>query len=154
MAEVVVDMLNAALGTQENFGLDAPKGKRMIEVGSSRLQNGNLDYTLRIFGRPARTTACDCERTTEPALPQTLYRMTDPAPLAKLKVSTGRVQRLARDSKLSDDQALDELFLATLSRLPTDPERSAFAETSAWLRIARRHSSTPCGRSSTPASSS
>ena len=49
----------------------------MIEVGSSRLQNPNLAYALRIFGRPPRTTACDCERAMEPALPQSLFRMTD-----------------------------------------------------------------------------
>ena len=34
----------------------------MIEVGSSRLTNPNIAYALRIFGRPPRTTACDCER--------------------------------------------------------------------------------------------
>src|SRR5262249_20630306 len=66
MAEVVVDVLNAALGTNEKFANDAPAGAKMIEVGASRLANGNLNYVLRIFGRPPRTTACDCERAMDP----------------------------------------------------------------------------------------
>jgi hypothetical protein len=84
MAEQVVDVLNSALGVDEEFTAadGIPASTRVIEVGSSRL-NGNLAYALRIFGRPPRTTACDCERAMEPALPQTLFRMTDPAIMRK-----------------------------------------------------------------------
>ncbi|MCS7270646.1 MAG: DUF1549 and DUF1553 domain-containing protein, partial [Gemmataceae bacterium] len=92
LAEQVVDILNCALGVTEPFaGPDAIfNGMRIVEVGSSRL-NGNVAYVLRIFGRPPRTTACDCERASEPALPQTLFRMTDPSLLAKLNHPQGRV---------------------------------------------------------------
>jgi hypothetical protein len=126
MAEVVVDVLNAALGTEEQWGNEAPKGRKMVEVGSSRLQNQNLGYVLRIFGRPPRTTACDCERTFDPALPQTLYRMTDQGVLQKLNAPGNRLSQLLR-AKLSDDELLDELFLACLTRPPTDDERAGFA---------------------------
>ncbi|HEY1379427.1 MAG TPA: DUF1549 domain-containing protein, partial [Gemmataceae bacterium] len=83
MAEVVVDVLDAALGTEEQWGNEAPAGRKMVEVGASRLNNNNLGYALRIFGRPPRTTACDCERASDPALPQTLFRMTDKSVVAK-----------------------------------------------------------------------
>ncbi len=98
MAEQVVDVLNAALGVEEKFaGQDeAPAGTKMVEVGASRLTNANLAYVLRIFGRPPRTTACDCERAMEPALPQTLFRMTDAAVLAKFTAADGRVAKLAK----------------------------------------------------------
>jgi hypothetical protein len=124
MAEQVVDILNCALGVNEPFaGPDAVfEGMKMIEVGSSRL-NGNVAYVLRIFGRPPRTTACDCERTMEPALPQTLFRMTDPSLQAKFNHPQGRVLRLAR-SQASDEDVTEELFLATLSRYPTAIEKS------------------------------
>jgi hypothetical protein len=125
LAEVVVDVLNDALGAAEQYGNDAPAGRRMTEVGSSRLQNAALGYTLRIFGRPPRTTACDCERAMDPALPQTLFRMTDTTVLQKLQSATGRAAQLAR-GKLSDDECLDELFLATLTRPPTADERATF----------------------------
>src|SRR5262249_855094 len=39
MAEVVLDVLNSALGVAERFGPDAPAESRAIEIGSSRLQN-------------------------------------------------------------------------------------------------------------------
>ena len=81
---------------------------------------------LRIFGRPPRTTACDCERTFDPALPQTLYRMTDQGILQKLNARDNRLARLLK-TKMSDDEVLEELFLACLSRLPTADERAGFA---------------------------
>src|SRR5262249_46201469 len=126
MAEVVVDVLNSALGTTEAFGNDAPANVHMVEVGASRLLNNNVNYALRIFGRPPRTTACDCERAMDPALPQTLYRMTDPGIQAKLRASNNRLQQLLK-SKKSDAEIVDELFLATMSRFPTEREQSAFA---------------------------
>ncbi len=52
MAEVVVDVLNEAIGVPENFGPDAPKDARAIEVGSSRIANASVAYALRVFGRP------------------------------------------------------------------------------------------------------
>jgi hypothetical protein len=129
MAEAVVDVLNTALGTVEQLNPnEAPPGRKMMEVGSSRLANNNLGYALRIFGRPPRTTACDCERSFDPALPQTLYRMTDPAVLQKLTAPTGRLAVLLKDKTNTDEHVLDELFLACLTRSPTLDERAAFAE--------------------------
>lgn len=124
MAEAVVDVLDAALGATEKFGPDAPPNCRAVEVGVSRLQNGAVNYTLRIFGRPPRTAACDCERAMEPALPQKLYLMTDPA--VQTKIQSGRLPRLLAGKK-TDDEVLEELFLATLSRYPTATDRAAFA---------------------------
>jgi hypothetical protein len=126
MAEVVVDVIDAALGVEEQWGNDGPKGLKMIQVGASRPLNGNVGYALRIFGKSPRTSACDCQRALDPALPQTLYRMTDATVLQKFATKDGRLTRLLKQP-MSDDEVLDELFLASLSRLPTDEERSAFA---------------------------
>ena len=125
MAEQVVDVLNSALGVDEKFTVqdDAPVGTKMVEVGASKINNVNLAYVLRIFGRPPRTTACDCERAMEPALPQALFRMTDATLLAKFNESKGRVQTLIRSKSKPEDQ-VDELFLATLTRYPTPREKT------------------------------
>src|SRR5262249_45738888 len=88
----------------------------------SRLQNNNINYVLRIFGRPPRTTACDCERAMDPALPQTLYRMTDQQVLGKLAQKDNRIKKLLATKK-SDNEIFEELFLATLTRFPTDAEK-------------------------------
>jgi hypothetical protein len=124
MAEQVVDVLNAALGVDETFVTQdaAPAGTRVVEVGSSRLASPNLAYALRIFGRPPRTTACDCERAAEPALPQTLFRMTDQSILQKFTDANGRAAKLGK-TKLTNTELVDELFLSTLSRLPKADEK-------------------------------
>jgi hypothetical protein len=163
LAEVVVDVLNSALDVRDYFGPEAPPNCRAIEIGSSRTNH----YGLRVFGRPTRVTTCDCERDPEPALQQTLYLMTDPEVLQKLRLaalpaerlppikfkylvpgqkkgkkywvaigmierSEGRLARLFRSGK-SDDEVLEELFLATLSRFPTAAEKKHFADyRAAW----------------------
>ncbi len=126
MAEQVVDVLNSALGVTESFSTQdggAPAGTKVIEVGTSRISNQSLAYALRIFGRPPRTTACDCERAAEPALPQVLFRMTDTSILAKFTDKNGRVAEWAK-SKLTDEELVEELFLSTLSRLPNATEKA------------------------------
>ena len=127
MAEAVVDVLNSALGVNEKFGAEVKAGAKSVEVGASQLANPALSYTFRIFGRPPRTTACDCERAMEPALPQKLYLMTDPVLLAKFTEPNGRLQTLLKSNK-TDEECLEELFLATLSRLPTANDRKNFAD--------------------------
>jgi hypothetical protein len=127
MAEVVVDVVNAALGVTEKFGTDAPAGCRAIEIGASRLQNPAVAYAFRIFGRPPRSSACDCERAMEPGLSQKLFLMADGTLIAKLQSPQNRLKTLLTNHR-DDQSALDELFLATLSRTPTEKERDRFAE--------------------------
>jgi hypothetical protein len=140
MAEVVVDVLNSALGTSEVFAPTLKpnqKGKinlptikpdiRAIELGTSLVQSPTAAYVLRIFGRPPRSSACDCQRAMDPALPQKLFLMTDATLMGKINSPTGRLQSLLK-SKRSDDEILEELFLATLSRRPTEADRKSFAD--------------------------
>jgi hypothetical protein len=121
MAEVVVDVLSSALGTTENFGPEVPPGVRAVEVAPNRLRLAqNLGNVFNLFGRPPRTSTCDCERAAEPALPQTLYLMTDSALLTK--IDAGRLKQLLA-AKKTDEEVVEELVLATLSRLPTEKEK-------------------------------
>jgi hypothetical protein len=127
MAEVVVDILNDAIGMPEkDFGPFTTTGGRAIEVGASRVQNGLAAYAFRIFGRPPRSSACDCERAMEPGLPQKLFLMADPQLQNKVRAPQNRLAALLASHE-KDDDALDELFLATLSRRPTEAERASFA---------------------------
>jgi len=127
MAEVVVDVLNAALGVSEKIGPEAPAGCRAIEVGSSRVANASVNYVFRIFGRPPRTSACDCERAMEPGLPQKLFLMADQTVVTKLRDGSNRLKDLL--ARHSDDKAaLEELFIAILGRKPNDHDREAFAK--------------------------
>lgn len=126
MAEIVVDMLNDALGTTERWGPgEGKEGARAIEVGASRVQNPGVNYLFRVFGRPPRTTACDCERAMDPALPQKLFLMADPNLQQKLRAESNRVGEILKEKK-DDLEALEELFLSTLGRPPTDDDKMNF----------------------------
>jgi len=122
MAEVLVDALNAALGVDGAFGPDAPPGSRAIEIATNNVASPDLARAFRVFGRPERAAICDCERRNAPALPQTLFLMTDEALLASLP--SGRIAALAC-SDVCDAEAVLELFLAALSRAPSDDEARA-----------------------------
>lgn len=122
MAEAVLDVLNDATGAKDEFGDDAPAGSRAVEVATNRVRADHAARVFRVFGRPARASTCDCERASGPALPQTLFLMADPALLRKL--SGGRLAKLIADGT-SDANAVDELFLAALSRLPDEAEKRA-----------------------------
>jgi hypothetical protein len=125
MAEVLVDALNDALGVPGEFGPDAPGSARAIEIATNRVESPDLARVFRIFGRPERTAVCDCERPAAPAVPQTLFLMTDSGLLAKIK--SGRLRGLL-GSDQSDAEIVDELFLTTLSRAPAGDESRAALE--------------------------
>ena len=97
-AEVVLDVLDDALGATEDFGPDAPPHSRAIEVATNKVTSPHAARVFRVFGRPGRTTTCDCERPTAPALPQTLYLMSDPALLQK--ITGGRLRTLLAGSRI------------------------------------------------------
>jgi Protein of unknown function (DUF1553)/Protein of unknown function (DUF1549) len=124
-AEAVVDMLCDALGAAREFGPDVPVGSRAVEVAPSRVQDPFLGRAFDTFGRPHRKTLCDCERRDDPAPPETLYLMCDEGVLQRIR--TGRIAGLLA-TKLSDAQVVEELFLASLSRLPTAAEAAAARE--------------------------
>jgi len=131
MAEVVLDVLNSALGVKERWGSGAKEGSQAIELGTS--DSGlsplreNVMYALRRFGRPPRTSACDCQRATTPSVAQKLFLMTDPGLLKKFDARTGRLQTLL-NAEMTDEAVLDELFLGAVSRSPTADERLAFRD--------------------------
>jgi hypothetical protein len=125
MAEVVADVLNAALGAADDLGGDAPPGSRAVEVASNRVRAPYLARLFRVFGRPPRASTCDCERPSGPAVPQTLFLMADPVLLRK--ITDGRLKNLLSKCR-PDAEAVEELFLATLSRFPDEGEKRAALE--------------------------
>ena len=129
MAEVVIDVLNSALGASERWGSEVKEGSHAIELGISDTGvpplGENIMYALRRFGLPQRSSACDCQRVSAPSVAQELFLMTDPGLLKKLGSGRGRLPKLLA-ADMTDDQVLDELFLGALSRWPDESERRAF----------------------------
>ncbi|HTN77180.1 MAG TPA: hypothetical protein VL096_18095, partial [Pirellulaceae bacterium] len=58
-------------------------------------------YALLTFGKPARATNCDCERSMEPSLLQTLFLRNDGEMLGLIERSGGWVQEVAKESAAS-----------------------------------------------------
>ncbi len=125
-AEVLLDAVSQVTGIPEEFN-GWPAGYRAIEVWDNKLPS---DF-LEVFGRPARQSVCACERDGEPSIAQALHLMNSTATAAKIASPKGRAARLAV-SMPGNDELIDELYLVTLSRFPSEAERtrirSLFAE--------------------------
>jgi hypothetical protein len=94
-----------------------PLGTRSVQ-----LPDGEVNHPfLKTFGQPARELACECEREGDSNLAQALQLINGPTVNEKLRNPKNRVGRLL-EKKLSDAELLNELYLATLSRLPGGDE--------------------------------
>lgn len=121
-AEVLLDGLCQVTGVAEKFN-GWPAGYRSIQVWDNRMPS----YFFRIFGRPVRASVCECERSNEPSITQALHLLNSPEINEKLTHKQGFARRLAISPKTTDE-VLDELFLTTLTRLPTSEERALLRE--------------------------
>jgi hypothetical protein len=121
-AEVLLDMVSQTLGVPEKFG-GAPPGTRAIQLWDSKVNH----YFLKLYGRPQRQTACECERIVEPSVSQVLHLLNAPEIHAKLTHERGNVAKWVREKK-SDADLVDEIYLTFYSRLPDDMERATSLE--------------------------
>jgi hypothetical protein len=122
-AEQILDGVVQATGVPEKFPR-VPLGARATQLPDTAVPS----YFLDLFGRPARVVACECEREMAPNLAQTLHIMNGDSVNAKIRAPEGHLSKLLEANK-TDPQVLEELFLTTLTRLPTAKERStALAE--------------------------
>jgi hypothetical protein len=120
-AEVMLDAICDATGVPERFD-GYPFGVRAVQVPDP----GTASYFLRTFGRSERVTACACERGGDVSLPQVLHLIGGEVTTGKVGHATGWLTKALAAEK--EDRVLDELFLRTLSRPPTDTERAKVKE--------------------------
>jgi hypothetical protein len=117
-AEVLLDSITAVTGTTEKLrGL--PDGSRAVEIADGRTST----YFLTTFGRATRETPCSCEVKMEPNLSQALHLLNGDTVNAKV-VNGGLVKKLQKAGR-TRAEIIDELYLRTLSRVPTEKETTA-----------------------------
>ena len=121
-AEVLLDAICQVTGVPEKFN-GWPDGYRAIQVWDNRMPS----YFFRIFGRPVRYSVCECERGTDPSIAQALHLMNSPEISAKVRDRKGIARKLG-DSVKPPTVVIEELFLSSLSRLPTEDERKRLLE--------------------------
>jgi hypothetical protein len=126
-AEVAYDaILHATADDTEMETMHADVSKRYIGVNSSFGQGNNGrggNYVMTLFGKPARLTNCDCERSNEPSLLQTIFLRNDQEVLSLLDRNGGWLRQISRPQRTgpSEDQA-DSLqrLQARIARLKKD----------------------------------
>ena len=116
-AEVLLDMISQVTGVAERYP-GAPAGTRAVQLWDSAVKH---DF-LRLFGRPQRATACECERNHEPSTGQVLNLLNSPDLQKSLSHDAGTVAKLVH-AHADDGKIVEELYLTAYSRLPTARER-------------------------------
>jgi hypothetical protein len=116
-AEVLLDAINQATNSTTDFG-DLPLGTRAIQLPDQQANS----YFLTVFGRPQADTACECERSQEANLAQSLHLLNSPEIQGKLTDKQGRAAVLAADPNRSDEDKLREIYLWVYSRDPQPEE--------------------------------
>lgn len=116
-AEVMLDAIAQATGVPERFE-GYPVGIRAVQVPDPAVKS----HFLGLFGRSERLTACACERNGEVTLPQLLHLAGGSTIEQKIRTGDGRLGSLLKSKKF-DGEIIDELFLATLCRLPRYEDR-------------------------------
>jgi hypothetical protein len=132
-AEAIYDALvQATASADEQAALVSDAARiRSRAIGLASGYSGTRDeklYAVYLFGKPAREVACDCERSSSPSLQQTLFLRNDAELLALIDRKDAWLASLRSAAKKSaelpsPEALIDEAYLRTLSRLPTDSER-------------------------------
>ncbi|MGE0607048.1 MAG: DUF1549 and DUF1553 domain-containing protein [Pirellulales bacterium] len=113
-AEVLLDAIDRLAETQTDFA-NLPLGTRAVSLPDNSY-NASSQF-LRVFGRPAGESVCECERVQTSSLTQSLHLLNSNEMNSKLASPTGRAERLAKEDQPTEAK-VRELYLAAFSREP------------------------------------
>ncbi len=117
-AEVLLDSVASFLDRPHDLS-GAPRSIRAVQFPGVDWN----DPFLRTFGKPDRLLTCECERSESTTLAQAFQLINGKSIRAMLEAESNRIGRLI--GKAGDSGAIvDELYLASLARFPTDRERA------------------------------
>ncbi len=125
-AEVVFDAAHRALGVAPDLsgwegGAVALPGVQEVHLSK---RPGSGERFLKLFGKPARLTNSDAERSDDTTLAQA-FELTGGETLTALLTRTDNRIGEALRSGAGDPELVDELYWAALTRAPAEPERAA-----------------------------
>ncbi len=119
-AEVLYDAVNSVAETPSNFGT-IPQGTTAVQLPD----NGFNNYFLEVFGKPEAESACECERSAEANLSQSLHLLNSGDVQGRLQNGQGRAAKFTREMERPDAAKVRELYVAAFAREPR-PEESEF----------------------------
>ncbi len=117
-AEVLLDAISDVTGVPETFSA-APAGSRASAIWTHRTPSLFLDT----FGRPDPNQDPPCERTGDTSVVQALHLMNSQELHKKVTGEAGLAARLA-EGKESPRAIVEELYLLTYNRFPTEEEQT------------------------------
>jgi len=143
-AEVLFDAVHEVAGVPHRFeGL--PEGMRAVALPDNSFNAST--YFLSVFGRPESSSACECERSQDASLAQSLHLLNSKELQERIASEKGRAAKLGADQTRSDPAKIQELYQTAFSRPPLPDElaaaqgyldRKTAGKTGAELAAARR----------------
>ncbi len=118
-AEVLLDAVDLVTLSGSDFA-GLPGGTSAVALPDTSFPS----YFLEVFGEPDSTTACECERTGDATLAQSLHLLNSKEVQAKLRSQSGRAAALAASSEPLAER-VSQLYRVALSRSPAPSELDA-----------------------------
>lgn len=116
-AEQLFDAIMTATGAPTNLP-GVPGGFHASQLPDSSASVAFLD----MFGRAPRESPCECERSSEVSLAQTLTLINGPTISEAIVHPQGLIARLV-NAKAEPKVMVEEIYLSVFNRMPTDAER-------------------------------
>ncbi len=117
-AEQLLEAVVTATNSRDKFP-SLPEETRPLQLPDPEVESEFLDT----FGRPRRLVPCECSRNNESNITQVLHLMNSDFIQNKISASNGRVASLF--ALVPSDQAVPNLYYATVSRPPSPEEASS-----------------------------
>lgn len=115
-AEILLDAIDQVTAMPTQFP-GVPQGTRAIQLPD----NGFNSYFLTVFGRPESSSACECERSSEASLAQSLHLLNSKDILGKVSHDQSQAAKLANDERPFEER-ISQLYLLTFARRPDADE--------------------------------
>lgn len=116
-AEVLYDAFHQVTASKQGYG-GLPVGTRAVQLPDP----SKGPYFLKVFGQPQADTACECERSQEANLAQSLHLLNSSEVQNKIADGSGRAAKLAADKERSNEDKINELYRWVYSRQPDSVE--------------------------------
>jgi hypothetical protein len=116
-AETLYDALHQVTATSENFS-GLPQGTKAVQLADPSIG----PYFLKVFGQPQGDTACECERSQEANLAQSLHLLNSSEVQNKISAGNGRAAILTNEKERPDAEKIKELYRWVYSRDPGQDE--------------------------------
>jgi len=116
-AEVLYDAFHRVTNTTQSYS-GLPAGTRAVQLPDPSVG----PYFLKVFGQPQGDTACECERSQEANLAQSLHLLNSTEVQNKISSGSARAALLSKNKEMSNEAKIRELYRWVYAREPDADE--------------------------------